>query len=533
MKIKSNHVKIAFTIISFIFLLLSTSCGGGGGGGGASGLAAPTGVTATPGNGQVIIAWTQVASATSYNIYWSTTPNVTLNNSTKITDVANPYTQTGLTYGTTYYYVVTAVYSDGESGASTQVSGTPEETSHAVVLDKTFGTDGIVETGVGIRDDRARAISLQPDGKIVMAGYTEVNGFHKVIALVRYNVDGSLDTTFNSNGIVTTPVGNIDDHAYAIAIQNDGKIVVAGDTETGGVGVYTQFVIVRYNTDGSLDTTFNSDGIVKTSIGGIDDEANGIAIQEDGKIVVAGYTDNGSDKDIALVRYNTDGSLDTTFNSTGIVPGVVTAQVGSLDDRALALALQDDGKIVVAGDTKTGGSSGHHTELALLRFNTDGNLDTTFNSNGIVTTSLGGLIAFVSSIAIQADGKILVSGTGSNVSICLARFNTDGAQDITFDSDGIVTTQTGGLDGEAGGIALQEDGKIVVVGFFAISKDEGYFLFVRYNPDGTLDTTFDTDGEVVGPDHYFAKCIALQPDGKILVAGYTTGVGSFFLMRYE
>jgi uncharacterized delta-60 repeat protein len=529
MKIKSNHVKIVFTIISFIFLLLSTSCGGGGG----SGLDAPTGVTATPGNGQVIIAWTQVASATSYNIYWSTTPNVALNNSTKITDVANPYTQTGLTNGTTYYYVVTAVYSDGESGASTQVGGTPEETSHAVVLDKTFGTDGIVETGVGIRDDHVCAISLQPDGKIVMAGYTD-NGSDNDIALVRYNTDGSLDTTWNSSGIVMTQAGYSDDHAYAIALQNDGKIVVAGDTETGGVGgVYTQFGIVRYNTDGSLDTTFSSDGIVKTSIGGIEDEAHGIAIQEDGKIVAAGYTDNGSDKDVALVRYNTDGSLDTTFNSTGIVPGVVTAQVGSLDDRAFALALQDDGKIVVAGDTKIGGTSGNYSALALLRYNTDGSLDTTFSSDGIVTTSLGGLFVLVSSIAIQADGKILVSGTGADVSIRLARFNTDGTLDITFDSDGTVTTSTGGIDGEAGGIALQEDGKIVVVGTFAISKDETFFLLVSYNPDGTLDATFDTDGEVVGPSLYFAKYIALQPDGKILVAGHTSGVGAFFLMRYE
>jgi uncharacterized delta-60 repeat protein len=181
----------------------------------------------------------------------------------------------------------------------------------------------------------------------------------------------------------------------------------------------------------------------------------------------------------------------------------------------------------------TGGSSGHHTALALLRFNTDGSLDTTFHSDGIVTTSLGGLLALVSSIAVQADGKILVSGTGSDVSICLARFNTDGTLDITFDSDGAVTTTTGGIDGETGGIALQEDGKIAVVGTFAISKDEGFFLLVRYNTNGTLDSTFDEDGKVVGSEFYFAKCIALQPDGKILVGGHTSGVGSFFLVRYE
>ncbi len=404
-------------------------------------------------------------------------------------------------------------------------------TNRTLVLDKTFGTDGIVTTSVG-SDDRVRAILLQPDGKTVMAGYS-YNGSNQDIAVVRYNTDGSLDTTFNSNGIVTTPVGYINDRAFAIALQNDGKIVVAGDTETGGIGVYTQFGIVRYNTDGSLDTTFNSDGIVKTSIGGIDDEANGIAIQKDGKIVVAGYSDNGSDKDIAVVRYNTDGSLDTTFNSTGKVLGIVTTPVGSLDDRAYAIALQNDGKIVVAGDTKIGGSSGHYTEFALLRYNPDGSLDTTFNSDGIVTTSVGGGIALTSSIAVQADGKIIVLGTGSDVSIRLARFNADGTLDITFDSDGIVTTASGGLDGEANGIALQEDGKIVVVGTFAISKDETYFLLVCYNIDGTLDTTFDSDGMVEGPNGYFAKYIALQPDGKIVVAGHSTPNGSFFLMRYE
>jgi len=503
--------------LAFCLFIFFASCGGGGGGGG--GLAAPTGVTATPENGQVIIAWTAVTGATSYNIYWSTTPDVTLSNGTKIADAANPYTQTGLTNGTTYYYVVTAVNSNSESGTSTEVSGMPEDTSHAVALDDTFGTDGIAITPIGALWDRAYGIAIQGDGKIVAAGYSD-NGSDTDVAVVRYNTDGSLDTDFDSDGMVMTPVGTSYDGARAIAIQGDGKIVVAGYS---GKGSGTDFTVVRYNTDGSLDTAFDADGIVTTPVGTSDDEAHAIAIQGDGKIVVAGYSDNGSDTDIAVVRYNTDGSLDTAFDTDGIV----TTPVGSSDDEAHGIAIQGDGKIVVVG------YAGSDRFLTMVRYNADGSLDTTFDADGVVETTIASPDP---SIAIQADGKIIVAGSApgvTSVNIFLVCFNTDGTLDTTFGSGGIALTPTGGIEGEAGGIVIQEDGMIVVGGTYAVSKDEAYIVLARYTSDGSLDTSFDSDGMVIGPDGYFTSDIALQSDGKIVLGGYTNSPIDFFLMRYE
>ena len=235
-----------------------------------------------------------------------------------------------------------------------------------------------------VTNDEAFALAVQSDGRLVTAGASSNSkGSRYQFALVRYNTDGSLDTTFNKKGIVTTTIGSFDDEAFALAIQPDGKLVAAGYSYNG-----TQygFALVRYNTDGSLDTTFNATGIVTTAIGSFDDEAFALAIQPDGKLVAAGYSNTGSLANpvnvFALVRYNADGSLDTTFNTTGIV----TTAIGAFDDEAFALAIQPDGKLVAAGisfdDTL------HQYKFALVRYNTDGSLDTTFHTTGIVTTAI-------------------------------------------------------------------------------------------------------------------------------------------------
>jgi uncharacterized delta-60 repeat protein len=214
---------------------------------------------------------------------------------------------------------------------------------------------------------------------------------------------------------VTTEVGSSDDRAYSVAIQSDGKIVVAG-FERNGISNF-DFALVRYNTDGSLDTNFDSDGKVTTAIGSGTDSAYSVAIQSDGKIVVAGYSDNGSNDDFALVRYNTDGSLDTNFDSDG----KVTTEVGSSDDYAESVAIQSDGKIVAAGYSSNGGNN----DFALVRYNTDGSLDTSFDSDGKVTTAIGSASDFARSVAIQSDGKIVVAGysdNGSNADFALVRY---------------------------------------------------------------------------------------------------------------
>ena len=234
--------------------------------------------------------------------------------------------------------------------------GSGNTTPQAGSLDTTFNTNGKVTTPIG-SGSRAHAIAIQTDGKIVVAGNAG-NGTNIDFALARYNKNGSLDTTFDTDGIVTTPIGSGNNGAYAIAIQTDGKIVVAGYAGNGTP--YRIFALARYKTDGSLDTTFNTNGKVITPIGSGNNGAYAIAIQTDGKIVVAGYALKGTNFDFALARYNTDGSLDRTFDTDG----KVTTPIGSDDDFAHAIAIQTDGKIVVAGDAYNDTNS----DFALARY---------------------------------------------------------------------------------------------------------------------------------------------------------------------
>jgi len=224
-------------------------------------------------------------------------------------------------------------------------------------LDTSFDTDGKLTTAIGASYDVGRSVALQSDGKIVVAGYSEIPGNGNDFAIVRYNTDGSLDTSFDTDGKLTTAIGASDDYANSIALQSDGKIVVAGDTYNGG---NYHFAVVRYNTDGSLDTSFDTDGKLTTAIGASYDSGQSVALQSNGKIVVAGYTYNGSNYDFAVVRYNANGSLDTSFDTDG----KLTTAIGASDDISQSIALQSDGKIVVAGYTYNG--SNH--DFALARY---------------------------------------------------------------------------------------------------------------------------------------------------------------------
>jgi uncharacterized delta-60 repeat protein len=391
-------------------------------------------------------------------------------------------------------------------------------------LDTNFDSDGKVTTAIGGSNHRVRSVAIQSDGKIVAAG----EGFGSLwdFALARYNTDGTLDTSFDSDGKVTTVFGASNDRVYSVAIQSDGKIVVAGVSYTGSSN---DFALVRYNTDGSLDTSFDSDGKVTTDFGGGNDQAFSVAIQSDGKIVAAGNSRNGN-WDFALARYNTDGSLDTSFDSGG----KVTTDFGGGNDRAYSVAIQSDGKIVAAGYS----SNGSNNDFALARYNTDGTLDTNFDSGGKVTTDFGGGNDYAFSVAIQSDGKIVAAGRGSNGGddFALVRYNTDGTLDTNFDSGGKVTTDFGGDDDQAYSVAIQSDGKIVVAGLSYTGSNNGFAL-VRYNTDGTLDTSFDSDGKVttaIGGTNDRAYSVAIQSDGKIVAAGYSfSGISQdFALVRY-
>jgi len=305
---------------------------------------------------------------------------------------------------------------------------------------------------------------------------------------------GSLDPTFGSGGKVTTGIDS--GVALSVAVQADGKIVVGGQGNSGGPTGY-DFTVVRYNTDGSLDSSFDGDGIAFTDIGDtVTERVLAIAVQSDGKIVALGL--GGTPVSFAGVRYNTDGSLDTAFGGDGIV-GYASAPV------PVAMALQDDGKIV-----SVGGSGG----LTLMRLNSDGSLDTSFDGDGMVTTDLGSLHAAAGGVVIQPGGKIVVAGgtdqvTSSQSDFVLARYLSSGVLDATFGGGGIVTTDPLGTGGIFEDVALDGDGKIVAVG-----RSAGAAALVRLNADGSLDTSFDGDGIALGE----GASLAVQPDRRIVTA---------------
>jgi len=394
-------------------------------------------------------------------------------------------------------------------------------------LDTTFDTDGIVTTAIGSGTDTAYSVVLQSDGKIVVAGRSS-NGSNYDFAVVRYNTNGSLDTTFDTDGIVTTAIGSGTDIAYSVVLQSDGKIVAAGYSR---IGSNNDFAVVRYNTNGSLDTTFDTDGIVTTAIGSGTDIAYSVVLQSDGKIVAAGHARFGND-DFAVVRYNTNGLLDTTFSGDGIV----TTAIGSGTDGAYSVKLQSDGKIVAAGYS----NNGINNDFAVVRYNTDGSLDTTFDTDGIVTTAIGLGDDIAHSVVLQSDGKIVAAGysdNGSYFDFAVVRYTTNGSLDTTFDTDGIVTTAIGSVDDVAYSVKLQSDGKIVATGY-SYNGSNHDFAVVRYNTNGSLDTTFDTDGKVttaIGSGSDEAYSVVLQSDGKIVAAGYSNnGINNdFAVVRYN
>jgi uncharacterized delta-60 repeat protein len=394
-------------------------------------------------------------------------------------------------------------------------------------LDLAFNAMGQVTTPVGSGGDFGNSVAVQNDGKIVVAGYANIGG-NEDFALVRYNHDGTLDSSFGTRGKVTTSVGSSYDIGNSVAMQSDGKIVAAGYANIGG---NEDFALVRYNHDGTLDSSFGTGGKVTTPVGSGEDIGNSLVLQNDGKIVLAGRAHNGSNRDFALVRYNNDGTLDSSFGAGG----KVTTPVGSGDDYGNTVALQADGKIVVAGYARVGSTD----DFALARYNADGTLDSTFGTAGKVTTPIGAGGDQANSVALQSDGKIIAVGTASNGSdsdIALVCYNTDGTLDSNFGPGGKVVTPIGSSNDIGNSVVVQSNGKIVVAGD-AYNGSNSDIALARYNTDGTLDISFSFDGKVttpVGSSYAVGNSVALQSDGKIVVAGYAL-VGSnydFALLRY-
>lgn len=386
----------------------------------------------------------------------------------------------------------------------------------AGILDNNFNGDGLVVTSSGNgMNDNGRAVLVQDDGKIIVAGLS-----YPFIGMIRYNIDGSLDNTFGTGGIVLTPNGNDGIHALGASLQNDGKIIIGGYASGQA---YTDFAVVRYNTDGSLDDSFGIDGIAIIDLGGTDIGMS-IGVQSDGKIIVGGtsYIPFA----FALIRIKTDGILDDSFGEGGIVMTYIDGYVNEIN----SLTIRPDDKIVAAGYSSYNGWD--HPDFAILRYNSDGSLDETFNSSGIVITDFNNdSYDIAKSVGVQADGKIVAAGyskSNSDEDIALARYNIDGSLDLTFNQTGLITTDLGSFWDEGWAMVIQPDEKIVVAGFADSQTDVDYVL-VRYNTDGSIDDSFGQNGIVwtdfgVGDDK--SKAVCLDHEGRIIAAGYTGNLPS-------
>jgi uncharacterized delta-60 repeat protein len=410
-------------------------------------------------------------------------------------------------------------------------------------FDPDFGDGGLVTTtfpGLGVSASQGD-LAVLPDGNMVLVGRASGVDAEGVLvedfAITRYRPDGTRDNDFGVEGRVTTDFGQSIDRATAVASYPDNRIVVAGET---GSFADRDFALARYQANGLPDPTFHGDGLVTTDIGGFSvDTVKDVAVQSNGKIVVVGSAGDGTsfgNDDFVIARYNTDGSLDDTFGNSG---GVITGDFGLPSSEAASVVIDGEGRIVVAGRTGSTALS-RDNDFAVARFTPEGDLDDSFDGDGIVTTD----ISFdfrdeADSIAIDAAGRLVVAGVHfegltrlSGGDFAVARYHPDGSLDNSFRVRGRVT-----IDfplGFARSVAIDAKGRIVVSGGAFTTLTNLDFAIARLQPDGLLDPTFGDSGRVrsdFGGGGDVAVGTIVQTDGNIVIGGSTTS-GGFTLARY-
>lgn len=381
------------------------------------------------------------------------------------------------------------------------------------VLDPSFGIGGKVTHDLLNQADEARDIAIQPDGKILIAGRGNFN-FNNQLILLRLNEDGTLDNTFSDDGIANVQFGNNNLSAgEGLVIQSDGKIVVAGSTLTGS---FYQLAIARFNTDGSLDNTFSGDGLFTTNnISNV--FCNAVTIDASGNIIAAGSSGPYGSNHLSVVRVQSNGTLDIGFGNNGIQQVVMGTQ-----SRALSVIVQSDGKIVAAGGT----DDGVYNDFAVARFLSNGNLDPSFDVDGRRSFSLDAYEDYSTCLLQLSNGKLLLGGV-SNTEFALVQLNANGSNNTAFSGDGIVRSDMNDSFDEIHDIELDADGNILAAGYSAYNIYD--ISVLRYFPNGNLDNLFSLDGKTTidfNGTYDYGYAMAIQPDGKIVVAGTTDNNGN-------
>jgi uncharacterized delta-60 repeat protein len=383
----------------------------------------------------------------------------------------------------------------------------PNDPQAAGQLDGAFGSGGKVVTDLG-GDEGILAVTAQPDGKIIAAGAS--NAFPgRGFTIARYDAFGDLDATWGREGIVNTTFFGGRDEAIAAYCQPDGEVIVAGRVQD--VGENYRFGLVRYDTLGNLDPSFGTDGKVTTGLFDLEVAAD-VAFQSDGKPVVVGFGISNDLRGAVLARYNSDGTLDSSFGTGGKV--ISNPPGGFIQIRGCAI--EPDNKIVVGGFGTAG--------FELMRYNVDGGIDTGFGTNGIVTTSFGNAFSGAFDIAVSPDGRIVAAGRVDSAPVftahsALARYNYDGSLDVTFGNGGKVISPLDSFYDEVFGVAILSDGRIVTCGHTA----SGLVFVARYTVDGSLDANFATGGFIMTSFKAgaisTAYSITVLPDGRVVAGG--------------
>jgi uncharacterized delta-60 repeat protein len=396
----------------------------------------------------------------------------------------------------------------------------------AGTLDTTFGTAGKVTTNFGSDVDYAAAVILDASNRLVVAG-GRLNGNTMDFVVARYTTNGSLDTTFGTGGIVTTDIASSNDIAKALILDNNNRLVVAGESDTSSDGSNHRFALVRYNADGTLDATFGTGGKVTTDVSPSYDYVGALLLDQNNRLVVTGDGNFTHNRDVALVRYNTNGTLDTTFGTGGIV----RTDFGTIIDSGHALIRDNNNKLIVAGSKYDQVNS----DVILARYNVDGTLDTTFGTGGKVSTNLGSNRDEANALIRDSSNRLIIAGTnGTFGDIALARYSTNGTLDTTFGSSGIVTTGVATNNDSTNALIIDYRGRLVVAGTSA-SVNNGQGVLVRYNPSGTLDTSFSTTGVVTinfGAGRYRATALLQDRTNRLVVVGNNDNNSDVTLVRY-